>query len=157
LIPRTASSSKRSAFGALWNVFPKLLHVDAESSKGVVHGQGRRDVFKRIETFDFRLASQFGTGDQAERSAGDELKATLLIAYQSDGDAPTSIKLFDGEEASACASPSRQEADRETTKNLVTARTWADIRDAWISSVPQIQAEAHRLIPVLTNFKRCNI
>ena len=67
-------------FGALWNAFPTffsltLNHQTGFEVKDVVA------IFKSIESFDFSSWKEFGTGNQAETLAGDDLKTSLLLAF----------------------------------------------------------------------------
>lgn len=84
---------KTIGFGALWNVFPTVFSLALKNQQGFTV----RDVtamFKRIEGVDFSTWAQYGTGDQAERNAADDLRATFLIAFRTDDDmAVSSIKL----------------------------------------------------------------
>jgi len=38
-------------------------------------------IFKGIDSFDFSAWSQYGTGNQAEMNAGDDLKTELRLAF----------------------------------------------------------------------------
>ncbi|MGC4084048.1 MAG: DGQHR domain-containing protein [Vicinamibacterales bacterium] len=84
---------KTVGFGALWNVFPVffglvLQHHKAFTVKDVA------SVFKRIEDFDFSALNQYGSGEQAERTAADDIRTELLRAYQAPSNAPSALKLF---------------------------------------------------------------
>lgn len=84
---------KTLGFGALWNVFPTVFSLSIKNYKGftVANVAG---IFKRIDGVDFESWAQYGTGDQAERNAADDLRASLLVAFSVDNDADTStIKL----------------------------------------------------------------
>lgn len=84
---------KTLGFGALWNVFPTVFSLSIKNHKGFTV----RDVaaiFKRIDGEDFSSWPQYGTGDQAERNAADDLRAKLIVAFSTDSDAAVStIKL----------------------------------------------------------------
>ncbi len=74
---------KTVGFGALWNAFPTffsltLTHQTGFEVKDVVA------IFKRIESFDFSSWKQFGSGNAAENLAGDDLKASLFLAFASE-------------------------------------------------------------------------
>lgn len=74
---------KTVGFGALWNAFPTffsltLNHQTGFEVKDVVA------IFKRIESFDFSSWKEFGSGNQAENLAGDDLKTSLLLAFTSE-------------------------------------------------------------------------
>lgn len=85
---------KTIGFGALWNVFPTFFSLTLKNQSGFTV----KDValmFKRIATFDFASLNQYGSGDQAERNAGEELKATLLLAFNSETDPTAGLKLVE--------------------------------------------------------------
>lgn len=76
---------KTIGFGALWNVFPTFFSMALKEYQGFEV----KDVvatFKRIETFDFDPWRQYGSGSAAEITAGEDLKAALLLAFK-DGSA----------------------------------------------------------------------
>jgi DGQHR domain-containing protein len=75
---------KTVGFGALWNVFPTFFSLAFKNYKGF----SVKDViavFKQIENFDFSIWQQYGTGNQAEINAGEDLKTELLLAFNRDG------------------------------------------------------------------------
>lgn len=84
---------KTVGFGALWNVFPIVFSLALSHQKGFTV-KDVAAIFKRIENLDVSAWSQFGSGDSAERNLGDEIRATLHIAFASDeGSSGSSIKL----------------------------------------------------------------
>jgi DGQHR domain-containing protein len=84
---------KTLGFGALWNVFPTFFSLALNHQKGFTV-KDVTVIFKRIENTDFSTWGQYGTGDQAERTAGEDLRASLLLAFSAEGDSDvSSIKL----------------------------------------------------------------
>lgn len=75
---------KTVGFGALWNVFPTFFSLALKNQKGF-EVKDVVAVFKQIENFDFSGWRQYGTGNQAEINAGEDLKAELLLAFNKDG------------------------------------------------------------------------
>ena len=71
---------KTVGFGALWNAFPTFFNLAVKNQKGFTVSDVVA-VFKRIEGFDFSAWAQYGTGNQAEINAGDDLKTELLIGF----------------------------------------------------------------------------
>lgn len=84
---------KTLGFGAIWNVFPMFFSLALNHQKGFTV-KDVATIFRRIENTDFSTWAQYGTGDQAERTAADDLRASLLLAFTSEGDpAASAIKL----------------------------------------------------------------
>lgn len=75
---------KTVGFGALWNAFPTFFNLALKVHKGF-EVKDVIAVFKQIENFDFSGWQQYGTGNQAEINAGEDLKAELLFAFNKDG------------------------------------------------------------------------
>jgi DGQHR domain-containing protein len=73
---------KTVGFGALWNVFPTFFSLTLRMQSGF-EVKDVVAVLTRIATFDFSAWKQYGTGNQAEIFAGNDLKATLLLAHNS--------------------------------------------------------------------------
>jgi hypothetical protein len=67
---------------ALWNVFPTFFSLTLRMQSGF-EVKDVVAVLTRIATFDFSAWKQYGTGNQAEIFAGNDLKATLLLAHNS--------------------------------------------------------------------------
>jgi DGQHR domain-containing protein len=80
---------KTIGFGALWNVFPTVFSLALRNQKGFTV-KDVATIFKRIDGLDFSTWAQYGTGDQAERNAAEDLRATLFIAFRTDDDAAVS-------------------------------------------------------------------
>jgi hypothetical protein len=84
---------KTIGFGALWNIFPTVFGLSLKNFKGFTVSNVAA-VFKRIDGMDFSTWSQYGTGDQAERTAADDLRSVLLVAFSTnDKEIGTAIKL----------------------------------------------------------------
>jgi DGQHR domain-containing protein len=84
---------KTIGFGALWNVFPTVFSLSLKHHQGFTV-KDVASVLKRIDGVDFSTWTQYGSGDQAERNAADDLRATLSVAFSTDDDAAVStIKL----------------------------------------------------------------
>jgi DGQHR domain-containing protein len=71
---------KTVGFGALWNAFPTFFNLAVKNQQGF-SVQDVVATFRHIDTFDFSAWAQSGTGNQAEISAGEDLKAELSIAF----------------------------------------------------------------------------
>ena len=76
---------KTVGFGALWNVFPTFFSLALKKQKGF-QVKDVVAIFKRIESFDFSSWNQYGSGNQAETIAGDDLRTTLLLAFREEND-----------------------------------------------------------------------
>jgi DGQHR domain-containing protein len=74
---------KTVGFGALWNAFPTFFNLAVKNQKGFTVSDVIA-IFKPIESFDFSGWSQYGTGNQAEVNAGEDLKTELLLAFKGD-------------------------------------------------------------------------
>ena len=83
---------KTVGFGALWNVFPTFFSLTLKTYKGF-EVKDVIAVFKRIVDFDFSSWNEYGTGNQAETLAGDDLKTTLLLAFPSDDGGPGALRV----------------------------------------------------------------
>jgi DGQHR domain-containing protein len=84
---------KTLGFGALWNVFPTVFSLSIKNQKGFTV-RDVASIFRRIDGVDFATWAQYGTGDQAERNAADDLRANLLVAFSAESDeAVSTIKL----------------------------------------------------------------
>lgn len=78
---------KTVGFGAMWNVFQTIFSLTLKNCSGFTV----RDVvstLKPIESFDFSAWLQYGSGNQAETTAGDDLRSALLMALKAE-DGPT--------------------------------------------------------------------
>lgn len=83
---------KTLGFGALWNAFPTVFSLSLRHREGFTV-QDVSAIFRKIRTTDFSEWSQHGSGDQAERQVGEDLRASLQIAFTADPGPLTSIKL----------------------------------------------------------------
>jgi len=83
---------KTVGFGALWNAFPILFSLTLKNQSGFTV----KDVIailKRIEGFDFSAWRQYGTGNQAETIAGDDLRTELLLAFNTQNGQVSSLRV----------------------------------------------------------------
>jgi DGQHR domain-containing protein len=71
---------KTVGFGALWNAFPTFFNLAVKNQKGFAVADVVA-IFKRVDSFDFSAWTQYGSGNQAEMNAGDDLKAELRLAF----------------------------------------------------------------------------
>jgi DGQHR domain-containing protein len=83
---------KTLGFGALWNVFPLFFSLTLKNQNGFTV-KDVATMFKGIENTDFSSLTQYGTGDQAERNAAEDLRASLLLAFKTDTDQTSALKL----------------------------------------------------------------
>jgi DGQHR domain-containing protein len=89
---RDSTFFRTVGFGALWNAFPTLFSLTLRHQQGF----GVRDVvaiLRRIETFDFSAWRQYGSGNQAETTAGDDLKTSLLLAFNTEDGSTGSLRV----------------------------------------------------------------
>jgi DGQHR domain-containing protein len=78
---------KTVGFGALWNVFQSVFSLTLKNCGGFAV-KDVVSVLKRIDSFDFSGWTQYGSGNQAELTAGDDLRSALLLAFKTE-DGPT--------------------------------------------------------------------
>ena len=71
---------KTIGFGALMNVLPAVLDLCLQQYKGFRVADVAK-LFKQVEHFDFNGWRQLGTGNAAETSAGNDLRAELSDAF----------------------------------------------------------------------------
>ena len=83
---------KTVGFGALWNIFPTFFSLTLKNHKGF-EVKDVVAIFKRIEDFDFSTWNQYGSGNQAETLAGEDLKTTLLLAFNTEDGAAGSLRV----------------------------------------------------------------
>jgi DGQHR domain-containing protein len=83
---------KTVGFGALWNVFPVFFSLTLKNQNGF-SVRAVVAMFKALEDTDFSTWEQYGTGDQAERTAAEDLKASLLLAFNTGNDPAATLKL----------------------------------------------------------------
>lgn len=83
---------KTLGFGALWNVFPTVFGLTLKHQLGFTVGDVVMTM-KAIENTDFSSWAQFGTGDQAERTAAEDIRTSLVIAFKSDPGEGTTLNL----------------------------------------------------------------
>ncbi|HBB89765.1 MAG TPA: hypothetical protein DC047_19335 [Blastocatellia bacterium] len=83
---------KTVGFGALWNVFPTFFSLALKNQKGF-EAKDVVAIFKHIEGFDFSTWRQYGSSNSAELSAGEDLKAALLLAFNKDDGSTGSLRV----------------------------------------------------------------
>jgi hypothetical protein len=83
---------KTIGFGALWNVFPVFFSLTLKNQKGFTV-KDVATMFKGVANTDFSSWAQYGTGDQAERLAADDLRTSLLLAFKTESDQTGALKL----------------------------------------------------------------
>lgn len=83
---------KTVGFGALWNVFPTFFSLTLKNHKGF-QVKDVVSIFKGIPNFDFSTWNQYGSGNQAETLAGEDLKASLLLAFTTKDAAAGSLRV----------------------------------------------------------------
>ncbi len=84
---------KTIGFGAMWNVFPTVFSLTLKNQSGFAV-KDVVEVLRRVSSTDFSTWSQYGTGDQAERTAADDFRTSLLYAFQAVDDQGASLKLL---------------------------------------------------------------
>lgn len=83
---------KTVGFGALWNAFSTFFSLALKNQKGF-QVKDVVVIFKRIDGFDFSSWNQYGSGNQAEMLAGDDLKTTLLLAFSRQDEGAGSLRV----------------------------------------------------------------
>lgn len=83
---------KTLGFGALWNVFPTFFSLTLKNQKGF-EVKDVVSILKRVENFNFASWKEFGSGNQAEILAGEDLKTSLLLAFTAEDGAATSLRV----------------------------------------------------------------
>jgi DGQHR domain-containing protein len=74
---------KTVGFGALWNAFPTFFSIALANRQGFAV-EDVVAIFKRINSFDFSGWIQYGSGNQAEMNAGDDLRTELLRVFNAE-------------------------------------------------------------------------
>lgn len=82
---------KTVGFGAVWNVFQTVFSLTLKNCSGFATIDVV-SILKHVENFDFSSWLQYGTGNQAELTAGEDLRTAISIAFQ-DGSGPTGGSL----------------------------------------------------------------
>jgi hypothetical protein len=83
---------KTLGFGALWNVFQNFFAITLKEQQGF-RVPDAIQVFKRISSFDFSQWTGYGTGNQAELAAGDDIRTALLMAFRDKEGVEGSLKV----------------------------------------------------------------
>lgn len=71
---------KTVGFGALWNVFGTVFSLALTKQNGF-QVKDVVAVLKAVESFDFGAWREYGSGNLAEVTAGEDFKASLLLAH----------------------------------------------------------------------------
>lgn len=79
---------KTVGFGAVWNVFQTVFSLTLKNCSGFT-AKDVVSILKRIEDFDFSGWLQYGTGNQAELTAGEDLRTAISIAFKDENGGPT--------------------------------------------------------------------
>ena len=83
---------KTVGFGGVWNAFPTLFSLTLKNHSGF-RVKDVVAVLSRIGHFDFSGWHQYGSGNQAETNAGDDLKAELLLAFKPEDGIKGSLRV----------------------------------------------------------------
>jgi DGQHR domain-containing protein len=83
---------KTVGFGALWNVFQFVFSLTLKNCSGFTV-KDVVSILKRIESFDFSGWLQYGSGNQAETTAGDDLRSALALAFSSEDGPKGSLRV----------------------------------------------------------------
>lgn len=84
---------KTLGFGALWNVFPSFFSLTLRLQKGFTV-KDVATVLRPIQNaVDFSSWAQYGSGDQAERTAAEDLRTSLLLAFKPDTEQTNTLNL----------------------------------------------------------------
>jgi DGQHR domain-containing protein len=71
---------KTVGFGALWNAFGTVFSLALTKQSGF-QVKDVIEILKPVENFDFGAWREYGSGNLAEVTAGDDFKASLLLAH----------------------------------------------------------------------------
>jgi DGQHR domain-containing protein len=83
---------KTVGFGAVWNAFQTVFSLTLKNHSGFA----AKDVvqtLKRIDNFDFEGWMQYGTGNAAELTAGEDLRTAITIAFKDDEGSAGSLRV----------------------------------------------------------------
>jgi len=83
---------KTVGFGALWNVFQTVFSITLKNCSGFTV-KDVVSVLKQVETFDFSGWLQYGTGNQAETTAGDDFRSAILMAFNAEDGQAGSLRV----------------------------------------------------------------
>jgi DGQHR domain-containing protein len=83
---------KTVGFGALWNVFQYVFSITLKNCSGFMV-KDVVSILKQVETFDFSAWLQYGSGNQAETTAGDDFRSAILIAFNAEDGASSSLRV----------------------------------------------------------------
>lgn len=83
---------KTLGFGALWNVFPTFFSLTLKNQNGFTV-KDVATMLRPIQDTDFSSWAQYGSGDQAERTAAEDLRTSLLLAFKPETEQTTTLNL----------------------------------------------------------------
>jgi hypothetical protein len=83
---------KTVGFGALWNAFQAIFSITLKNHSGFA-AKDVVQILKRIDGFDFDAWLQYGTGNAAELTAGEDLRTAITIAFKDDEDQGGSLRV----------------------------------------------------------------
>jgi len=83
---------KTVGFGALWNIFPTFFGQVVKHQQGFTVNDVVA-VLQKISHFDFDGFREYGSGNQAETMAGNDLKAALMFALGDESTSSGAIRL----------------------------------------------------------------
>lgn len=83
---------KTVGFGALWNAFGTVFSLALTSQNGFQVSDAAA-VLKTVENFDFSAWREYGSGNLAEATAGEDFKASLLLAANDPQTGAGALKL----------------------------------------------------------------
>lgn len=83
---------KTVGFGALWNVFQSVFSLTLKNHSGFTV-KDVVSVLKEVESFDFSGWLQYGSGNQAETTAGEDLRSAILIAFKAEDGPAGSLRV----------------------------------------------------------------
>ena len=83
---------KTLGFGGLWNAFPTFFNLALANHQGF-EVKDVVSILKRVENFNFSNWKELGSGNQAEIQAGEDFRASLLLALTTEDGAPTLLRV----------------------------------------------------------------
>jgi DGQHR domain-containing protein len=83
---------KTVGFGAVWNAFQTVFSITLKLYSGF-QAKDVVQILKRIENFDFDGWLQYGTGNAAELTAGEDLRTAITIAFKDDEGPKGSLRV----------------------------------------------------------------
>jgi DGQHR domain-containing protein len=83
---------KTVGFGGVWNAFQTVFSITLKNHSGF-SAKDVVQILKRIDTFDFEGWLQYGTGNAAELTAGEDLRTAISIAFTDDQGPTGSLRV----------------------------------------------------------------